>query len=97
MLRRKKNNSLPAASSYLVTFMRMVTSAQIQGEPETYEPFLTHPDIGEKMGVKDFCRIVVEVLGKEAGEHFPPFFSHKFQPAYFAGVADMFLSQTMCN
>ncbi|KAH9990366.1 peptidase C65 Otubain-domain-containing protein [Russula vinacea] len=53
-------------SKYLVTFMRMVTSTQIQGEPETYEPFLTHPDTGETMGVKDFCRIVVEVLGKEA-------------------------------
>lgn len=60
---------LPAASNYLVTSMRMVTSAQIQSEPETYEPFLTHPDTGEKIGVKDFCRIVVEVLGKEAGKH----------------------------
>jgi len=55
-----------STSSYLVTFMRMVTSTQIQSEPETYEPFLTHPDTGETMGVKDFCRIVVEVLGKEA-------------------------------
>jgi hypothetical protein len=57
----------------MVTFMRMVTSAQIQGEPETYEPFLTHPDTGEIIGVKDFCKSVVEVLGKEAGEHSPPF------------------------
>ncbi|KAF8487187.1 cysteine proteinase [Russula ochroleuca] len=55
-----------STSKYLVTFMRMITSTQIQGEPETYEPFLTHPDTGETMGVKDFCRIVVEVLGKEA-------------------------------
>jgi ubiquitin thioesterase protein OTUB1 len=52
----------------LVTFMRMVTSTQIQSEPETYEPFLTHPDTGETMGVKEFCKVVVEVLGKEAGE-----------------------------
>jgi ubiquitin thioesterase protein OTUB1 len=48
--------------------MRMVTSTQIQSEPETYEPFLTHPDTGETMGVKEFCKAVVEVLGKEAGE-----------------------------
>ncbi|KAF8494372.1 peptidase C65 Otubain-domain-containing protein [Russula emetica] len=53
-------------SNYLVTFMRMVTSTQIQSEPETYEPFLTHPDTGETMGVKEFCKVVVEVLGKEA-------------------------------
>ena len=56
------------ASNYLVTFMRMVTSTQIQSEPETYEPFLTHPDTGETMGVREFCKVVVEVLGKEAGE-----------------------------
>ncbi|KAI0277807.1 peptidase C65 Otubain-domain-containing protein [Russula aff. rugulosa BPL654] len=53
-------------SNYLVTFMRMVTSTQIQSEPETYEPFLIHPDTGETMGVKEFCKAVVEVLGKEA-------------------------------
>jgi hypothetical protein len=52
----------------------MATSTQIQSEPETYEPFLTHPDTGKTMGVKDFCRIFVEVLGKEAGKH-PPFVS----------------------
>ncbi|KAH9980568.1 peptidase C65 Otubain-domain-containing protein [Russula compacta] len=53
-------------SSYLVTFMRMLTSAQIRGKPEEYEPFLTHPDTGETIGVKEFCETVVEVLGKEA-------------------------------
>lgn len=53
-------------SNYLVTFMRMVTSTQIQSEPETYQPFLTHPDTGETMGVNEFCKVVVEILGKEA-------------------------------
>ena len=65
-----------AASNYLVTFMRMVTSTQIQSEPETYEPFLIHPDTGETMGVREFCKVVVEVLGKEAGEHSSFFSSH---------------------
>ena len=49
-------------------FMRMLTSAQIRSNPEEYEPFLVHPDLGEKMGVKEFCEAIVEVLGREAGE-----------------------------
>ena len=57
-----------AVSNYMVMFMRMLTSAQIRGNPEEYEPFVIHPDLGEKMGVKEFCEAVVEVLGREAGE-----------------------------
>lgn len=57
-----------AVSNYMVMFMRMVTSAQIQGNPEEYEPFLIHPDLGEKMSVENFCQSIVEVLGREAGE-----------------------------
>jgi ubiquitin thioesterase protein OTUB1 len=58
----------PTVSNYMVMFMRMATSAQIQVNPEEYEPFLMHPDLGEKMRVEDFCQSVVEVLGREAGE-----------------------------
>ena len=54
--------------------MRMITSAQIRSKPEEYEPFLTHPDTGGKIEVKEFCESVVEVLGKEAGERPPPSF-----------------------
>ena len=46
----------------------MITSAQIRSNPNDFEPFLTHPDTGEKMGTKEFCETFVEVLGKEAGE-----------------------------
>jgi len=53
-------------SNYLVTFLRMITSAQIRGNPNDFEPFLMHPDTGEKMGSKEFCESLVEVLGKEA-------------------------------
>jgi ubiquitin thioesterase protein OTUB1 len=56
-----------AVSNYLVTFMRMITSAQIRGNPDEYEAFLTHPDTGETIDVTEFCETVVEVLGKEAG------------------------------
>jgi len=61
-----------AVSSYLVTFMRMITSAQIRSNPDEYEAFLTHPDTDETIGVTEFCESVVEVLGKEAGWLFPP-------------------------
>lgn len=57
-----------AESNYIVMFMRMLTSAEIRGNPDEYEPFVIHPDLGEKIGVKKFCETVVEVLGKEAGE-----------------------------
>ncbi|KAI9461938.1 cysteine proteinase [Lactarius psammicola] len=53
-------------SNYMVMFMRMLTSAEIRSNPEEYEPFLIHPDLGEKMGVREFCEAVVEVLGREA-------------------------------
>jgi len=53
-------------SNYLVTFMRMITSAQIREKREEFEPFLTHPDTGENMEAKEFCETLVEVLGKEA-------------------------------
>jgi len=53
-------------SNYLVTFMRMITSAQIRGNRDEYEAFLTHPDTGETIDVTEFCETVVEVLGKEA-------------------------------
>jgi len=53
-------------SNYLAMFMRMVTSAQIRSDPEEYGPFLTDPDTGENMAVREFCETFVEVLGKEA-------------------------------
>ena len=59
--------------------MRMITSAQIRSKPEEYEPFLTHPDTGGKIEVKEFCESVVEVLGKEAGERPPPLLSFQFR------------------
>jgi ubiquitin thioesterase protein OTUB1 len=77
--------------------MRMVTSTQIQSEPETYEPFLIHPDTGETMGVKEFCKAVVEVLGKEAGEH-RVFLLFRMFRRCFADVKAFFsFTQIMCN
>lgn len=99
--RSRNEKKIPAASKYMVTFMRMITSTQIQGEPETYEPFLTHPDTGETMGVRDFCRIVVEVMGKEAGERKLLLFQVSTRMIHGGGCADIlrvFSSlQIMCN
>jgi hypothetical protein len=49
----------------------MLTKAHIRpgGNPGEYVFFVIHPDLDEKMGVKDFCEAVVEVLGWQAGEH----------------------------
>ena len=71
-MKSQRDDHLPTpprtVSNYLVTFIRMITSAQIRSNPNDFEPFLTHPDTGEKMGTKEFCETFVEVLGKEAGE-----------------------------
>ncbi|KAI0270606.1 cysteine proteinase [Gloeopeniophorella convolvens] len=55
-----------SSSNYAVMFMRMLASAQIRGDPDEYAPFLTHPEIGEQMEVREFCEAFVEALGKEA-------------------------------
>ena len=82
----------PTVSNYLVTFLRMITSAQIRGNPNDFEPFLMHPDTGEKMGSKEFCESLVEVLGKEAGKQSVPFFpssqSRLMTPFPFTARAD---------
>ena len=65
---RANDECYSTVSNYMVMFMRMVTSAQIQTRAAEYEPFVIHPDLGEKMGVKEFCQTIVEILGREAGE-----------------------------
>jgi ubiquitin thioesterase protein OTUB1 len=74
--------------------MRMITSAQIRSKPEEYEPFLTHPDTGGKIEVKEFCESVVEVLGKEAGERSPPLLSFQFRLTDDARGVFLFFGQT---
>lgn len=60
------------ASNYVVVYLRLLTSAQIRYDPESYEPFLFNPETGEQMTTVDFCNSQVEATGKEAGQ----FFSH---------------------
>ena len=63
-----------AASNYVVVFLRLLTSAQIRTDPESFEPFLFHPDLGEPLSIRDFCEGFVEAVGKEAGAQLFPSF-----------------------
>ncbi|KAJ4481032.1 peptidase C65 Otubain-domain-containing protein [Lentinula aciculospora] len=54
-------------SNSIVVYLRMLTSAQIRLDPETFAPFLFHPELGEPMGVREFCEHFVDATGKEAG------------------------------
>ncbi|TDL26983.1 cysteine proteinase [Rickenella mellea] len=53
-------------SNYVVVFMRLLTSAQIRTDPETYAPFLFNPETGEDIPPREFCERYVEAVGKEA-------------------------------
>ncbi|TFY55447.1 hypothetical protein EVG20_g9315 [Dentipellis fragilis] len=56
----------PEVSNYVVVFLRLLASAQIRTDPESYAPFLFHPDLGESMTPREFCESFVEAVGKEA-------------------------------
>ncbi|KAI0316959.1 cysteine proteinase [Amylostereum chailletii] len=56
----------PDVSNYIVVFLRLLTSAQIRMDPDAFEPFLFHPEIGEQMKTRDFCEMFVEAVGREA-------------------------------
>lgn len=58
----------PEVSNSAVVYLRLLTSAQIRSEPSEYEYVLFHPELGEMMGVREFCESFVEAVGKEAGE-----------------------------
>jgi len=56
----------PEVSNSIVVYLRLLTSAQIRSDPESYEPFLFHPELGEPMDIRTFCENFVEAVGKEA-------------------------------
>ncbi|KAL0579386.1 hypothetical protein V5O48_002611 [Marasmius crinis-equi] len=55
-------------SNSIVMYLRMLTSAQLRLDPDSYAPFLFHPETGEPMEVREFCEHFVEATGKEAGK-----------------------------
>ena len=56
------------ASNYIITYLRLLTTSQIQSASDDYAGFL-FDESGEQMFPKDFCRQYVDPLGKEAGRH----------------------------
>ncbi|KII84082.1 hypothetical protein PLICRDRAFT_118324 [Plicaturopsis crispa FD-325 SS-3] len=53
-------------SNSVVVFLRLLTSAQIRTDPDSYAPFLFHPELGIQMEPREFCESFVEAVGKEA-------------------------------
>jgi len=56
----------PEVSNSIVVFLRLLTSARIRTDPDSYEPFLFHPELGEALTPREFCESLVEAVGKEA-------------------------------
>ena len=55
-------------SNCIVVFLRLVTSARIRTDPDSYAPFLFNPETGDDIEPREFCERYVEAVGKEAGE-----------------------------
>jgi len=53
-------------SNCIVVFLRLLTSAAIRTEPESFTPFLYHPETGDEIAPQEFCERYVEACGKEA-------------------------------
>ncbi|EPQ55743.1 cysteine proteinase [Gloeophyllum trabeum ATCC 11539] len=56
----------PEVSNSVVVYLRLLTSAQIRTDPDSYQDFLFHPELGELMTPREFCETFVEAVGKEA-------------------------------
>jgi len=56
----------PQTSNSIVVLLRLLTSAQIREDPDTYAPFLFHPETFEAISIRDFCESSVEAMGREA-------------------------------
>ncbi|KAH9887088.1 cysteine proteinase [Cubamyces lactineus] len=56
----------PEVSNSVVMYLRMLTSAQIKLDAESYAPFLFNPETTEPMEPESFCNHFVEAFGKEA-------------------------------
>jgi len=53
-------------SNSIVVFLRLVTSAQLRADEETYTPLLFHPETGDPLDMRRFCENFVEAVDREA-------------------------------
>ncbi|KZS95353.1 cysteine proteinase [Sistotremastrum niveocremeum HHB9708] len=56
----------PEVSNSVVVYLRLLTSAQIRADPDSYAPFLVHPEADIPLEVREFCEGFVEAIGREA-------------------------------
>ncbi|CDO70422.1 hypothetical protein BN946_scf184999.g63 [Trametes cinnabarina] len=56
----------PETSNSVVMYLRLLASAHIKGNPDSYAGFLLHPETAESMDPESFCNNFVEAFGKEA-------------------------------
>jgi len=66
---------MPLVSNSVVLYFRLITSAQIRADPDSYEPFL----LDFQMELAEFCETWVEKMGAEAGlshHSVPPELTH---------------------
>lgn len=54
-------------SNSIVSYVRLLASAELRANPDQYAAFIVHPETQESMPIKDFCEHFVDGLGKEAG------------------------------
>ncbi|KAI0772483.1 cysteine proteinase [Trametes elegans] len=60
-------NELEVSNS-VVMYLRLLASAEIKSDTESYAPFLFNPETTDPMDPESFCNNFVEAFGKEAGE-----------------------------
>ncbi|PAV15687.1 cysteine ase [Pyrrhoderma noxium] len=53
-------------SNCIVVFLRLLTSAAIRTDPDTYAPFLFHPESGLEVLPQEYCERFVEAIQVEA-------------------------------
>ncbi|TCD68017.1 hypothetical protein EIP91_011628 [Steccherinum ochraceum] len=58
----------PEISNSIVVFLRLLTSAAIRADQDSYEAFLVHPETGGPITAQTFCENFVEPCGKEADD-----------------------------
>ncbi|KAG8839316.1 hypothetical protein FRC20_006064 [Serendipita sp. 405] len=56
----------PETSNSIVSYVRLLTSAELRTNQDEYAAFVVHPETQESMSIIAFCNYFVEGMGKEA-------------------------------
>jgi hypothetical protein len=55
-----------AVSNSIVSYVRLLASAELRSHEEEYAAFVMHPETQNSMPIKEFCEHFVDGLGREA-------------------------------